>query len=116
MSEPAVILSEAEQHRKPPDSAVTATPEPLREVFARCLRAGCEWFAHTVLAVFIIGCNSGVEAAIVFFSHSPDPKFFGLLPVAWIFHGADAGVLVGLSVYGVHAAVITYRGKRKLLE
>lgn len=113
MAEPAPVLKSDDLSAASP-KPVSHVPEPLKEVFARCFRAGCEWFAHTLLAVFIVGCNSGVEAAIVFFAHSPNPKFFGLVPVAWIFHGADAGVLAGLSVYGVRAAIITYRGKREV--
>lgn len=116
MAEPAPALRPDLDDKPSIDASRPIGPEPLREVFVRCFRAACEWLAHTVLAMVIVGCNAAVEGALVFFAGTHDAKFFGVMPVTWIFHGADVGVLVGLSVYGVRAAIITYRGSRRSYE
>ena len=80
--------------------------------FVRCARAAAEWSAHTLLALVIIACNSGLEWALKWLNRTDDPKFFDLLPMSWIFHAADVAVLVALSVYGVRAAIAAYRDAR----
>lgn len=83
----------------------------LRTPFIRCASALAEWVAHTLLSIGIILCIAGTEWCMRAFLHNKQPLLFGTLPLAWIFHGAELGVLVGVSYYGVRAAVSAYRGQ-----
>src|SRR5687767_121648 len=94
------------------EADVTPPPHlPLRNrvvgPFVRCFRAACEWLAHTFLALVVICCMAAVEWAVKALVHSP--RLFDIVPIAWLFHGADVAVLVGLSSVGVRAAIHAYR-------
>ncbi|HSY52072.1 MAG TPA: hypothetical protein VLC46_24940 [Thermoanaerobaculia bacterium] len=100
-----------------PSRRIIRTPEsepsPYRYsvAFRKCGRAFCEWLAHTLLICGILGCIALTEWALKWFLQSPNPRLFDVIPVSWIFHAADGGVLIGLSYYGVKAAVAAYNGQ-----
>lgn len=91
---------------------VEERPRASARPFERCWWAFQEWLAHTLLILGIIGCIWLIDVALHLAMNSDDPVFFGVLPVKWIFQAADCGVLVGLSIHGVKAALHAYHGKR----
>jgi hypothetical protein len=79
------------------------------EPFARAKRAVLEWALHcSVLASFLIGFRS-IELLITWL-WGPDPRlFFDIMPVRYIFDGADCGLLVGFLTYGVFRVLQVYK-------
>lgn len=94
------------------ESAAKSREHSVREPFIRCGRALAEWLAHTLLALGIIMCITLVDLAIHRLMGPGDVHFFGILPLPWVFQAADLGVLIGISFYGVKAAIAAYRGRQ----
>jgi len=91
--------------------STTPRQKSLAEPFSRSLRALAEWLAHTMLAGGIIGCITLIDRWLHLLLGAGNATFFGVLPVSWVFHAADLGVLVGTSYHGVKAALSAYRGE-----
>lgn len=91
----------------PTSRETSGSVSPAIRPFVRCFHAGCEWLAHSLLAIFVIACMAAVEWMLHYLLASA--TFFGVLPISWIFNGADLAVLIGLSYYGVRASIAAYR-------
>lgn len=99
-----------------PVPALGVAPMPmgafLRKLGDRCLRAFAEWLAHSLLLFGIIAVIEGLHWCLTNILGIPaDKKFFDVVPMAYLFDGADLALLVGVAIVGVTAVVRSYLGK-----
>jgi len=105
----------AKRGHEPPDAA-PALPLPwgafLGNLGTRSVRAFAEWLVHSLLLLGIVAVIQGLHWCLTHLLGVPaDKRFFGAIPLAWLFDGADLALLVGVAVVGVVAAVRSYQGK-----
>ena len=74
--------------------------EPIK----RALAAATFLILHSLLAAVFILCMFGFEWLIRGLWGSAEPRFFGVLPVRWLFHAIDLAVLVVFGYRGIKAA------------
>src|SRR5687768_14337555 len=80
------------------------------DLFRRSGRAAIEWLAHSLLIFSIICCVEALHVALIAIGIPPDKRFFGQIPLNWLFDGADLALLLGIGVVGVNAVIRSYRG------
>ena len=83
----------------------------VRVLVRRCGRALLEWLAHSILLFGILACIQALHVGVLAIGISPNKRFFGRIPLEWLFDAADFAVLVGIGVIGLVAAVRSYLGK-----
>jgi hypothetical protein len=67
---------------------------------------------HSLLLFFIFAVIQGLHLGLTHVLKFPtNKKFFGIVPIEWLFDGADLVLLVAVGIVGVHAAIQSYRGK-----
>jgi len=93
-------------------------PMPISAFLARlsdrCLRAFAEWLAHSLLLFGILAVIEGLHWCLTNVLRIPaSKKFFDIVPMAYLFDGADLALLVGVAVVGVTAVVRSYLGKHE---
>lgn len=108
----------AKQNNAAAGPALSAAPVPigafLRKLGDRCLRAFAEWVAHSLLLLGILAVIQGLHWCLTHVLGIPaNKKFFAVVPMAYLFDGADFALLVGVAVVGVTAVVRSYLGKHE---
>lgn len=71
---------------------------------SRALAAATFLLVHTALAALFIVCTFVFESLIRYLWGSGEPLLFGRLPLAYIFHAIDLGVLCVFGYRGILAA------------
>lgn len=97
--------------------ALPVAPVPLGTFVGtlgdRCLRAFLEWLAHSILLFGILAVIQGLHWGLTHVLGIPaDKRFFDVVPMAYLFDGADFAVLIGVAIVGVTAVVRSYLGKQ----
>lgn len=98
----------------PADARILARSTTVTDDFSpyrRAWRAFQEWFAHTLLIIGIIVCNTLIQFSFHWIMRSDSPRFFGVFPLAWLFEAADLMIFIGMQYLGVRAALARYRGE-----
>ena len=97
---------------------VPAVPVPigafLGKLGDRCIRAFLEWLAHSLLLFGIFSVIQSLHWCLTHLLGIPESKaFFDVVPMAYLFDGADLALLIGVAVVGVTAVVRSYLGKHE---
>jgi hypothetical protein len=71
---------------------------------SRAIAAAIFLIIHTTLAALFIICMYAVEMLIRSLWGVDNPLMFGILPLAYIFHAIDLGVLIVFGYRGILAA------------
>ncbi len=82
----------------------------VTEPIKRAVRAGVVLLCHLAVASVIIVGIRLLEALVHVLWDSGDPHLFGVLPLIYVFHGMDAGVLAVFVFWGVVEANRVFRG------
>jgi len=82
-----------------------------RSTFARLFRALVEIAAHAFVLIAVLGLFRLVQLAIEYFWGGKDVRFFGLIPLRYVFDGADLIMLIGFLSIGLYNGIQAYRGK-----
>jgi hypothetical protein len=103
-------MSEPGQHRS---ARRQSWKKFMIRVGVRCGRAFIEWLAHSILLFGIFACVQGLRCALQWIGVPASKKFFGCIPLEWLFDGADLALLIGIGIVGVTAVVRSYRDEWK---
>jgi hypothetical protein len=88
------------------ETASPATDNWLRPLLKnRYVRVIGEWLSHVVVLIVILSSIQLVEYALTFLDVTNEKMFFGVIPIKWIFDGADIAALFAVGLNGVVAAL-----------
>ena len=73
--------------------------KPILTAARVLLHLACHW---TVAAIVVLVMKAFEEGLIILYG-VPDPKFFNAVPIAYVFHATDLGVLIVVGAFSVVA-------------
>jgi hypothetical protein len=76
-------------------------PHPLWSPVRSALRAAVHLACHVALAALIIIGIRALELLMAWLWQVPNPLLFDALPLKWMFHAMDVGVLLVFGFYGI---------------
>lgn len=79
--------------------------DPLIATFKVLVRLAC----HVVVAGFILVGIRSLELLIQLLWRSQEPILLGFLPLKYVVHGVDLGVLLAFGFYGIISVARTFR-------
>lgn len=85
-------------------------PEPIGTVLWRALCAAGVVAAHVFLGFVVMSGVWLTEKGIGLFFREPDPKFFGSVPIRWLFDAGEAGILIVFVAFGIYEAFKQLKG------
>jgi hypothetical protein len=73
------------------------------------MRAAIHLACHLVVAGVILLGIRGLELLMAFLWKSQNPLLFDVLPLKWLFHAMDLGVLLVFGFYGIISVAKAFR-------
>jgi hypothetical protein len=89
---------------------VTSPPQRWYQPFSRAFQALIEWSAHLLVVAGLLGGFRLIELVVEKLWGPSEYIFFGKLPLRYVFHAADFGILVGLQLRRVQGYRHIYLG------
>lgn len=77
----------------------------------RAVAAGVLLVSHLAVAAGIILCIWALDHFVHWLWNDREPTLFGVMPLIYLFHAMDAGVLLVFAFWGIVEANQVFRGK-----